>query len=87
MALVVGNKQIQSIVPRYNQAGGLTAILVQVNRSIVDDATTPPTVRYGLSTSRAVDILPQLTPAQRAGAQAFMTYLSALVSGMSEFEE
>lgn len=87
MALVVGNKQIQSIVPRYDAFGVLTAILVRVNRSIVDNSTTPPTVKYGLPTSREVNILPQLTPAQQTGATTFLARLLVLVGSMAEFEE
>mgnify|MGYP001565496649 CR=1 FL=1 len=87
MALIVGNKQIQSIVPRYNGAGVLEAILVRVNRSIVDDSTVPPTVKHGLSTSREIDILSQLTPTQATAARAFMARLSDLISSMVEFEE
>lgn len=87
MALVVGNKQIQSIVPTYDEAGVLTAIVVRANRAIVDDATNPPTVKYGLPTSREVDILPQLTVTQANNARTFLNRLAALVSTMTEFEE
>ena len=86
MALVVGNKQIQSIIPKYDGAGVLTEIIVRVNRSIVDDATSPATVKYGLSTSRDVDILTQLTPNQATNARAFLNRLAALVATMPEFE-
>ena len=87
MALIVGNKRIQSIVPQYDGAGVLTAIVVRVNRDIVDDSTVPPMVRYGLSTSREVDILPQLTATQATAARTFLTRLTALIGTMTEFEQ
>lgn len=87
MALVVGRKQIQSITPQYDMAGALTAILVRVNRSIVDDATTPPTVRYGLPTSREVDVYPLLTLTQQTGARSFMNRLAALIDAVPAFDE
>ena len=52
MALVVGAKRIQSIIPKYDNAGALTEILVRVNRAVVEDSTSPVTVKYNLSTSR-----------------------------------
>lgn len=87
MVLAVGDKQIQSITPVYNAAGVLTAILVRVNRSIVDTSTTPPTVKYGLPTSREIDILPRLMPAQVTGATNFLARILTLASSMAEFEE
>ena len=86
MALVVGNKAIQSIIPQYDQAGVLTGVLVRVNRAIVDDSTVPPRVIHGLPTSREVDIWPQLTPAQRTTATTFFNRMAALMSSITEFD-
>ena len=85
MALVVGNKQIQSIVPRYDEAGVLTAIMVRVNRSLVDDVTS--VVKFGLPTSREVDIWPQLTVAQRTTANTFFNRITTLTASVAEFAE
>ena len=85
MALIVGNKTVQSVVPQYS-GGALIGILVRVNRAIVDDATTPPTVKYGLATSPEVDIWPALTATQKTAATAFFGRLTTLMSSMAEFE-
>ena len=87
MALVIGNKRIQSIVPQYDGAGVLTGIVVRVNRDIVENSTAPPTFKYGLPTSREVDILSQLTPTQQTGARTFLARIAALVTSMAGFDE
>lgn len=85
MALIVGEKQIYSVVPVY-AAGVLAGILIRVNRSIVDDSTVPATVKHSLPTSKDVDIWPRLTAAQHAAATTFFNRLNALASSMLEFE-
>ena len=87
MTLVVGNKVVQSIVPRYDNAGVLTAIFVKVNRDIVDNATVPPPFKYGLGVSKEGNIRPQHTPTQVTAVRAFMDRLATLMSTMTEFEE
>ena len=87
MALVVGNKTIQSIIPQYDGAGVLNGILVRVNRSVVDNATVPATFRYSLATSLEVEIWGQLTAAQRGTATTFFNRMTALIGSLAEFEE
>lgn len=87
MALVIGNKRIQSIIPVYDDLGALVALHVRVNRDIVDDSTTPPRTKHVLPTTGSVDILPQLTATQQTTAKTFLNRVATLVSSLAEFEE